>query len=272
MRIAILRRAPQVTFSMDVYTNELVNGLKTVRPDWEIVEYTPTPWWKGEEAVVSGAQVWALKKYYERFWNHPKNVAQVEADIFHIIDHTDGHIAYWLNKRNKPCVITCHDLVQFVYPEILLDQARFPKLSLAMWKYSVNGMEKANHSIAVSNNTKCDIVSHLNLASESVSVVPNAVNGAFRALSLDEQAQGKKRYGDSREIALLNVGSTHQRKNILMVLHVLKTLREKGLSVELWRTGGEFSSRQQDFIKVHNLSESIINLGLPTREGTSGNL
>ncbi len=51
-----------------------------------------------------------------------------------------------------------------------------------------------------------------------------------------------------------------------MVLHVLKTLREKGLSVELWRTGGEFSSRQQDFIKVHNLSESIINLGLPTRE------
>lgn len=41
MRIAIIRRAPQASFSMDVYADGLVSGLKAVRPNWEIVEFTP---------------------------------------------------------------------------------------------------------------------------------------------------------------------------------------------------------------------------------------
>jgi len=263
MRVAIVRRAPQVTFSMDVYADELTHALGTVRPDWEIIEVSPTPWWaEGDSAWKSGT---GFKKYYERFWNHPRNTVEIDADIFHVIDHTDGHIGYWLKKSRKPFVVTCHDLVQFVYPEILRDQSRFPFMSLAVWKYSVQGMKAADCVVAVSHNTKSDITRYLDVDTKAVEVVYNAVNPEFCLLPLDQRQALRVEYGSDYDICLLNVGSTHQRKNILTVLEVLKTLIEKGLSVCLWRTGGAFTAQQQQFIQDNNLNEAIRDFGKPSR-------
>ncbi|WP_319421878.1 hypothetical protein [Pleurocapsa sp. FMAR1] len=57
-------------------------------------------------------------------------MSNLEADIFHIIDHTNGQVAYWLKRLGKPIIIT-HDLFQYVYPEILKNQSRFPAFSIA---------------------------------------------------------------------------------------------------------------------------------------------
>lgn len=96
MRVAIVRRVPGATFSMDVYADNLVAGLKTICPDWQIVEIAPKPWNSPDKLWQSGP---GLRKYYERFWNHPRHVSQQSADIYHIIDHTNAHVAYWLKKQ-----------------------------------------------------------------------------------------------------------------------------------------------------------------------------
>lgn len=263
MRVAILRRAPRVTFSMDVYADQLVGGLRLVRPHWDVIEVSPQPWWKAEQGSWKSGT--GLKKYYERFWNHPRHASRVDADIFHIIDHTDGHIGYWLKRLQKPFVITCHDLVQFIYPEILRDQARFPLLSLSVWKYSVGGMKDANRIVTVSSNTKNDVVRHLDIAAKKVEVIPNAVSSEFCGLPSKERQQLKEKYHSSQEICLLNVGSTHQRKNIITVLKVIKVLRDRGLSARLWRTGAAFTDVQRQFIEAHNLTDAIVDFGLPDR-------
>jgi hypothetical protein len=41
MRVVIARTMPD--FSMDVYADCLIAGLKSVRPEWEIVEVAPQP-------------------------------------------------------------------------------------------------------------------------------------------------------------------------------------------------------------------------------------
>lgn len=261
MRVAIIRRVPQATFSMDVYASELIKGLSLVRPDWEIVEISPTPWWTGDGEIWQSGS--GLKKYYERFWRHPRSCAGIDADIFHIIDHTDGHIGYWLKQQGKPYVVTCHDLVQFVYPEILRDQARLPALSLAIWKYSVNGMRQANRVVTVSDNTKRDVIAYLGLAAEKVDVVYNAVDPLFRKLPSAQRQIVRSHYRLIHEICLLNVGSTHQRKNIPTVLTVLKMLRDRRLSVCLWRAGGSFTRKQQQYVDAHRLGDAIFDLGKP---------
>ena len=38
MRVAIVRREQNASFSMDVYAEGLIYGLKAVRPQWEIIE------------------------------------------------------------------------------------------------------------------------------------------------------------------------------------------------------------------------------------------
>jgi glycosyltransferase involved in cell wall biosynthesis len=264
MRVIIARRVPGSTFSMEVYADNLVAGLKAVRPDWNIEEIAPIPWSSPDQLWQSGT---GLRKYYETFWRHPHAVSQLDADIFHIIDQCDGHIAYWLKQKGKAVVVTCHDLVQLVYPEILRDQSRIPAISMAVWRYSIQGMNQCDQVIAVSTNTAQDVAHFLKVDSRKVTVVPNGVETHYRVLELSEKAVLRQQYAPSSDsICLLNVGSTHHRKNILTVLQVVKRLKDQGLPVCLWRTGGKFTPEQQSFIQHHQLEQQIIHLGSPDKE------
>ncbi len=263
MRIMIVRRVPGSTFSIDVYADNLVAALKAVRPNWEILEIAPIPWNSSEKLWQSGI---GIKKYYETFWRHPRAVARLEADVFHVIDQCESHIVYGLHQANKLVVVTCHDLVQFIYPEILKDQSRLPALSMATWKYSVSGMEKANQIIAVSTNTALDVSQMLKIEPARVTVIPNGINPEFRVLPTSEVTETRRKYTRSPDtFCLLNVGTTHQRKNILTVLRVLMNLKEKGCSICLWRVGSDFTKDQKAFIKEHHLESDIFDLGNPDK-------
>lgn len=265
MRVAIVRREPKVAFSMDVYADNLIAGLKEVHPDWEIIEVAPEPWSDDLENLWHSGN--PLKKYYERFYNHPRTVQQIDADIFHIIDHTNAHVAYGLKKLGKPVVVTCHDLVQYVYPEILKNQSRFPALSMAMWQYSVKGITAADGAIAISSNTAQDVTKWLKINPNQVSVVFNGVDPSFRVLEPQVVTDWKQKHLQSAdEFCLLNVGSNHQRKNIETVLQVVKTLSEKNIAIRLWKVGEEFTKEQQQFIETNNLEQNITFLGKPSHE------
>lgn len=264
-RIAIVRRERGNALSMDVYADNLVTQLRNLCPHWEIIEIAPKPW--SDDSENSWHSGNPLRKYYERFWRHPQAASKQEVDLFHIIDHTDAHIAYWLKKLGKPIVITCHDLVQYVYPEILKDQSRFPALSMASWRYSVGGMKVADRIISVSNNTAKDVRSMLGIEASKVTTVSNGVDSQFRVISRDRIQQIRQQYtNSSEEICLLNVGSTHQRKNILTIVQVLEVLKNFGRSVRLWKVGSEFTTAQQAYIKNRNLEANIIYFGQPKQE------
>ncbi len=258
-----MRRVPGSTFSLEVYADNLIAGLRTVRPNLEIAEIAPIPWNSSGKLYQSGL---GIKKYYETFWRHPRAVSRLDADIFHVIDQSDAHIAYGLHRAKKPVVVTCHDLVHFIYPEILRYESRIPRLSMAMWKYSVCGIKKANHVIAVSTNTAQDINRLLKIKPEQTTVVPNGISSEFRVLPASEVADIRKQYTPHPDtFCLLNVGSTHQRKNILTVLGVLKDLKEQGFPICLWRTGGNFTQEQKAFIQEHHLESHIYDFGNPDK-------
>jgi glycosyltransferase involved in cell wall biosynthesis len=263
MRIIVVRREPTVSLSMDVYANNLVANLKALRPNWEIIEIAPEVWSKQKDLWKAGT---GFRKNYERLWRHPHAVKSLEGDIFHIIDHSNAHVAYWLKQKGCKIVVTCHDLVQFVYPEILKDQARFPALSMASWKYSVQGMEKADRVIAVSTNTAKDVTSMLPIAAEKVVVVPNGVEDKFYQLPADEVLEIKQSYESSPDtFCLLNVGTNHQRKNIDNILKSLILLRDRGVPVKLWKVGSEFSLEQQKLIRSHSLEPMITFISTPDK-------
>ncbi|MEL6579225.1 MAG: glycosyltransferase family 1 protein [Cyanobacteria bacterium J06621_12] len=265
MKIAIVRREPRVAFSMDVYADNLIAGLKIIHPDWEIIEVAPQPWSDDLENLWHTGN--PLKKYAERFYHHPRAVNKIDADIFHIIDHTNAHVAYGLKKLGKPVVVTCHDLVQYVYPEILKNQSRFPALSMAMWQYSVKGIKAADGAIAISTNTAQDVSKWLKVNPKQIAVVLNGVDSEFKVLGSQITADWKQKYQQSsEEICLLNVGSNHQRKNIDTVLKVLKAIAEQDLPVRLWRVGDGFTPEQQQFIDAHNLDKYITLFGKASQQ------
>lgn len=264
MKIVIVRREPGAALSMDVYTDNLVAELKKLRPTWQINEIAPRPWSDKDNLWRSGT---GLRKYYERFWCHPQQVSQLNADLFHIIDHSNAHVAYWLKRMGKPIVVTCHDLVQFIYPEILKEQSRLPALSMAAWQFSVRGMLQSDAIVSVSSNTASDITKMLHIPPEQITVAFNGVDPQFQTLPETEVTALRQHYALSPQtVCLLNVGSNHQRKNILTVLQVLMVLKQRGLSVSLWKTGDNFTIEQQAFIRKHGLDPNILYLGQPSKE------
>jgi glycosyltransferase involved in cell wall biosynthesis len=250
---------------MDVYADNLVSELRQIRPQWTITEIAPNPWWDGEDNPWHSGT--GLRKYYERFWQHPRQVKQQETDLFHIIDHSNAHVAYWLMHLGKPIVVTCHDLVQFIYPEILREQARFPAFSTAMLNYSVRGMLKASQVIAVSSNTANDVEKILGIERQKIVVIPNGTDKHFHPLLNSSVEHLRQKYTTSPdEVCLLNVGSSHHRKNLLTVLKVLHILVQDGTCVRLWKVGDDFTADQKAFIQTHGLEQKVIYLGNPNQD------
>jgi glycosyltransferase involved in cell wall biosynthesis len=247
---------------MDIYADALVAGLKAVHPEWTIIELVPDPLKNLKHSFLG---INGIRKYYERFWRHPRTVANQPADIVHIIDHTSGQVAYWLKKKGRSVVVTCHDLAQIVYPENT-GKTSFPQLSLAAWRYSVDGMHHADRIISVSSNTKQDIISHLQIEPDRIVVVPNAVDSQFGLLPPQTSKDFRQAQGISSEtICLLNVGSEHPRKNLATVLEVLNRLKIQGISAHLWKVGSGFTSEQQQLIQNYGLESQITILGKPDK-------
>jgi len=247
---------------MDVYADGIVSGLKAIRPDWDIVELVPAT------IAPHKGKSWlnGLQKYYQRYWSFPSLVKQQDVDLFHVIDHSDGHLAYWLKRTRTPLVVTCHDLINFLQPENISDQAKLPFVSTAVWQYAVKGIRYADHIVTVSAYTAKDVMRLMGIEPERLTVAPNAVESLFRPLPRSEFAWVRQQQQISPETTcLLNVGSNHPRKNVTAVLSALNALKAQGVSVHLLKTGADFTAEQKTFIQSQQLEPLISYLGKPDK-------
>ena len=259
MRVAILRSTSPSSISMEVYARNIVNNLQLLYPEWDIVDYSPKILSFQEKGAAG-----AINKYYQRYWNYPLSFKQQTADIFHVVDHSDGHIIPWLKQFGKTVVITCHDLINLVQPEMYRGLSLAPAISMNTWKWSVHRMKQANHIITVSSQTAHDVRKHLQIASESITTVPNAVSSAFKPISPNEVRLLRQQYNlTDGTFCILNVGSNNPRKNISAVLEVMKELKARQQPVHFWKTGSDFNAEQYKFIETHQLENDISYLGKP---------
>lgn len=264
MRIAILRRAPGASVSMDVYADALVASLRAVRPDWEIVEIAPAG-----HALRQTQRSWlgGLQKYYQRYWQYPKSLGQLNADIAHIIDHSDGYLVPRLKRLGIPTVVTCHDIINWIRPDWFQGRAALPSVSMATWKYAIKGMTQSDRIFTVSDYTAKDLTRHLGIEPQQIVVTPNGVDPELRVWPTEDRASIRQSYGLAEPTCcLLNVGSNNPRKNLEGVLNALVRLRAEGLPVHFWKAGGDFTPGQRQFIKEHQLEAHVTYLGKPDRE------
>jgi glycosyltransferase involved in cell wall biosynthesis len=255
MRIALIRTMPH--FSMDVYADGLIAGLKAIHPSWEIIELPPQAFDRETRSLTVRAQ-----KAYERFWRFPKQVQQQSADIFHIIDHSDAHIVRWLKKTGRPVVVTCHDLINILYPENLQGSVRLPIVSDRLGRYSIEGMERADAIVAVSSETAKNINKILKVEPDRITIIPNAVEPIFHILPEEQTKAFRHKLNISSDtFCLLNVGGNHPRKNLIGILKALKLIKQRGLSCQFWKISDDFTDEDKRFIQSHELEDSIKYLG-----------
>lgn len=263
MQVGIIRRVANESQSMDVYADGIMYGLQKARPDWRIIEIKPDEYPSDTIPLIHGIQ-----KYFQRYWSYPNNVrTYTEVDLFHIVDHSDAHIVYWLTTLSKPVIVTCHDLINFIQPQNIAEQAKVPVISMAAWKFAVRGLRQANHIISVSNYTARDITKILTIASDHVSVIPDAVESRFRPLDKDIVNSLRQHHGVSRwATCILNVGSNQYRKNVISILRVVRELVERKIPTYFLKVGSDFTAAQKDYIQQNSLNDHINYLGKVSKD------
>lgn len=260
MRIGILRPMPEFSVSMDVYTKGLVGGLKAIHPDWDFIELSPFLANSKGNPILTG-----IKKYYERYWHYPCKIKKQNIDIFHIIDHSDGHLLYWLKHLPQPKIITCHDLINLTQPETFTGRSLLPIVSMKSWKIAVAGMQYADQIVTVSSHTAKDVTQHLNIPLKKITTVPNAVDAKFKPLSLQEiHSFRQNHFLANKDFCLLNVGSNNVRKNISTILKVVASLKAQNFPIHFWKVGADFNIDQKKFITTQDLANDVTYLGKPS--------
>nr|MBC7244582.1 glycosyltransferase family 4 protein [Chloroflexota bacterium] len=248
MKIALLRDLPQENWpSIEVYANRLASGLRALASDLEIVEVLVQSWSWADRSISMPygrpASLRTLGLYLSRWVRYPLVLRKVQADIYHILDNSYGHLAFFLEPRRT--VVTSHGGTPRSW-------RRWNPEGPAMWLFDVafRGMQRAAHVVIVSEYAKQELVSETRYPAERIHVVYHGLEPIFHPLSPNErERQRAALLRNGNRYLLLHVGHSAARKNTEALYRAVAILRQGGWPVQLVRVGGIPTASQARLIE-----------------------
>lgn len=202
--------------SMDVYADGLLGVFGSSSEfGCRVTEFTPT--------LCMGGGRGAWKMRLARYVGYPLQVRRAARGVCHIADQGYGHLLHTVDAGRT--VVTVHDLIPIVrWRGDIPGIARGSKPWLNGW--SVSALHRAAHLIAISENTKADLIKYCGCDQDRISVVYYGIESAFRVYSAVERAEARQRWRmpDDGMRRILVIGSSFY-KNQLTALRAFAALR-----------------------------------------------
>jgi glycosyltransferase involved in cell wall biosynthesis len=180
-----------------------------------------------------------------------KDLKRLGIDLYHGLSH---EIPVGIQKTRIKSVVTIHDLIHERYPEqyTLADAAIYRK----KFRYACTHADKV---IAISKQTKRDIIEFYEISEEKIRVCYQSCNPDFaERVSGEEKDKVKEVYRLPDEY-FLYVGSLIERKNLLNICKAVHLLRkEMSIPLVVVGDGGSYKQKVKAYIKEHDLVDRII--------------
>jgi glycosyltransferase involved in cell wall biosynthesis len=174
-----------------------------------------------------------------------KKLLKQDFDVFHPTYYNPYFLKY---IGTKPFVLTIHDMIHEIFPEYysLNDKTILWKKMLA---------EKANRIIAVSENTKKDIMNLLEISSNKIDVI-------YHGVSMAENANGLKNIVNNWQLPskyILFVGARERYKNFYFFIKSLCPFLQKNKDIfVICAGGGAFSVAEMNFLNSLNIGSRVM--------------
>jgi len=233
-RVVLLRDfAEDRRTSMEIYGDKLLATLEaTNQSQFSFTTFQPRlPRWN--RVVPETAN---LKMRAARYIAYPRQAKRLSADIYHIIDHGYAHLLSSLDPGKT--VITVHDMIPYLAGRGLIPGVTMSRRSW-LSEYSQGFLKRAAAIVAVSENTKQDLLRHCQCDPERIHVLAHGIDPAFRKLDMD-QAEVRKALGlpYAEGVKLVLITGQQFYKNHETCLAVLeRLLKDYGDSLYLVRLG-----------------------------------
>jgi len=206
------------------YSRDLIRILAHYYPDNTYLLYNPKPK-KINRIEIDGKIIiekLPLKNSNKKFtslWRLFNITSQIKADKVAIFHGLSGEIPIGLNKSGIKTVVTIHDLIFMRYPELYTFFDR--KIHYYKFKYAAN---KADLVIAISEQTKKDIVEYLKIKPEKIKVIYQGCSPVFKENISKEFIEITRTKYNLPSNFILNVGTIEKRKNILSAIKAIKDI------------------------------------------------
>lgn len=160
-----------------------------------------------------------LNKTFKGLWrtiNMEKSIIKNDVDIFHGLSNEIPRV----KNKKIPYIVTIHDLIFKRFPRNYRSIDR--KIYNIKYKYAV---KHADLTIAISEQTKQDIVEFYKINPESIKVIYQTCHENFRKeYSQEEINLTKKKFNLPKEF-ILNVGTIETRKNLISIINAMSVMK-----------------------------------------------
>jgi glycosyltransferase involved in cell wall biosynthesis len=231
-----------------ISTNEKLENPHRIVLFFNKNEYHEFPESKTVKKILVNAQHYSLKEQTKFAWKLYKE----KLNIVHF-PHFNVPFLY-----RKPYTVTIHDLTLSLFPGNKMTKWY---QRLAYHTVIRNAVRTAKKIIAVSENTKTDIIKMLHIPAKKIEVIYNGVSEKFEMIEDATKFQPTlKKYKITKEF-LLYTGVWRSHKNLPRLVHAFSILKHKyHLNLQLVITG-KFDPcypEARHSVKMLNLEEDVI--------------
>ena len=250
------------------YSRTLIQSLSAFHPEHQYYLFNPKP---GELFQLKGANLHEVlptgffNNLFRSAWRSSwvkKDLKRLKIDLYHGLSH---EIPIGINKTGIKSVVTIHDLIHERYPE------QYNPIDVRIYNKKFRyACEQADKVIAISEQTKRDIIEFYKTPAEKITVCYQSCNPAFgQIISEEEKVAVKKEYGLPDQF-FLYVGSIIERKNLLNICKALFLLREDlDIPLVVIGDGGKYKQQVKDFVLQNGLGKRVIFLSDNDKAKTS---
>jgi len=181
-----------------------------------------------------------------------QDLLRLDIDLYHGLSH---EIPVGISKTSIPSVVTIHDLIFERYPK------QYKPIDIAIYRKKFRyACTNANRIIAISQQTKDDIIQFYKIPARKIDVCYQACNPAFSITVSAEEKQRVKQQYKLPERYFLYVGSIIERKNLLTICKALHLLKD-ALDIPLVVIGGDdgnYAQQVKTYIQQNGLDRRVI--------------
>lgn len=170
------------------------------------------------------------------------------AEIYHGLSQ---ELPYGIQKIGIKSVVTMHDAIFMRYPELY--PASYRAIFIQKNRYACR---VADSIIAISEQTKRDIIQYFGADESKISVVYQGCNNIFRAeISQEKMNQVRVKYNLPSNY-LLNVGAIEKRKNVATII---AAICKKKIETPLVVIGAptKYLEEVKQYISAHHLEKQV---------------
>lgn len=234
------------------YSRDLVRILKEYEPENQYTLFNPKAKhldFYSDNALFSIHTPMGIWKKIHPIWRSyriAKEKAIKDLDIYHGLS---GELPHYLPQKLKK-IVSIHDLIFERYPKLYGRWDRY--MHRKKFQYAA---DHADVVVAISEQTKKDIIQFLNIPETKIQVIYQGCSNIFKqSFSVDTLASTQTKFNLPKEF-VLNVGTLEERKN---AFSLVKAIRDVDTTLVLIGRETDYCKAIHAYIEKHQLQAKVI--------------